>query len=60
MVEESNISNIVKDFLEVQSQCIKEIKENSQTIDKIIKIIISARNNNKTIFTMGNGGCIFR
>lgn len=56
MVEESNISNIVKDFLEVQSQCIKEIKENSQTIDKIIKIIISARNNNKTIFTMGNGG----
>ena len=37
MVEESNISNIVKDFLEVQSQCIKEIKENSQTIDKIIK-----------------------
>jgi len=51
-----NVNSIVKDFLEVQSQCIKEIKENSGTIDKIIKIIISARNNNKTIFTMGNGG----
>lgn len=56
MVKRADINNSVKDFLEIQSQCIKEIKENSKTIDKIIKIIISARNNNKTIFTMGNGG----
>ncbi len=56
MVRKSKNINFVKDFLEVQNQCIKEIKENSETIDKIIEIIISARNNNKTIFTMGNGG----
>jgi len=56
MRKKLDINSIVKDFLEVQSHCVKEIKENSGTIDKIIKIIISARNNNKTIFTMGNGG----
>ena len=56
MRKKSDINSFVKDFLEIQSHCIKEIKENSETIDKIIKIIISARNNNKTIFTMGNGG----
>jgi len=56
MGEKSDINNMIKDFLEIQSQCIQEIKESSGSIDKIIKIIISARNNNKTIFTMGNGG----
>ena len=56
MGDKSDINKIVKDFLEVQSDCIKEIKEHSETIDKIIKIIISTKNRNKTIFTMGNGG----
>jgi len=56
MGKKLDINNTIKDFLEIQSQCIKEIKENSGSINKIIKIIISARNNNKTIFTMGNGG----
>jgi len=56
MGKKLDINNAIKDFLEIQSQCIKEIKENSGSINKIIKIIISARNNNKTIFTMGNGG----
>lgn len=56
MANKSNITNSVNDFLEIQSQCINEIKENSKNINKIIKIIISARNNSKTIFTMGNGG----
>ena len=56
MKDKSNISKIVKDFLEIQSYCIKDIQEHSEIIDKIIKIIISARNANKTIFTMGNGG----
>ncbi len=56
MGKKLDINNTIKDFLEIQSQCIQEIKENSGSINKIIKIIISARNNNKTIFTMGNGG----
>ena len=56
MRKKINISDTVKDFLEEQSQCVNEIKENSEIIDKIIKIIISARGNKKTIFTMGNGG----
>jgi D-sedoheptulose 7-phosphate isomerase len=56
MGDKSDINKVVKDFLEVQSNCIKEIQEQSETIDKIIKIIISTRNRNKTIFTMGNGG----
>lgn len=57
MIKKSdNINNIVKDFLQVQNQCVAEIKENSTDINKIIKVLISARNNKKTIFTMGNGG----
>lgn len=51
-----NINDIVKDFLQVQNQCVVEIKENSVDINKIIKVLISARNNKKTIFTIGNGG----
>ena len=52
----NNIHNIVKDFLQVQNQCVTEIKENSIDINKIIKVLISARKNKKNIFTMGNGG----
>ena len=55
MGNKSDINKIVKNFLEVQIDCIKEIQEQSETIDKIIKIIISTKNKNKTIFTMGNG-----
>ncbi|MCV0400960.1 MAG: SIS domain-containing protein [Nitrosopumilus sp.] len=46
----------VKKFLQIQNECINEIQQNTHEIDKIIKMIISARNNKKTIFTMGNGG----
>jgi|TARA_B110000495_G_C23039038_1_gene621931 D-sedoheptulose 7-phosphate isomerase len=56
MGDKLDTAKVVKDFLEIQSHCIKEIQANSEIIDKIIKIIISARNSNKTIFTMGNGG----
>ncbi len=53
---EDDINDIVKNFLETQNECIKEIKKNSTYINKIIKILISARKNKKNIFTMGNGG----
>ena len=56
MKKNLNINENIRDFLDIQNRCIEEIKEKSQDIEKIIKIIISARNNNKTIFTMGNGG----
>lgn len=50
------INDIIKDFLQIQIQCVTQIKENCSDINKIIKILISARNNKKTIFTIGNGG----
>lgn len=46
----------IRDFLELQNQCINEIKEKSTEINDIVKMIISVRKNKKTIFTMGNGG----
>ena len=39
MGEKLDINNMIKDFLEIQSQCIKEIKEDFGSIDKIIWII---------------------
>lgn len=56
MKKNVNINDSIRDFLDIQNRCVEEIKEKSKNIEKIIKIIISARNNNKTIFTMGNGG----
>lgn len=56
MKKNSNISENIRDFLDIQNRCVEEIKEKSKDIEKIIRIITSARNNNKTIFTMGNGG----
>jgi len=54
--KDGDINDIVKDFLQVQTRCVAQIKENSFDINKIVKILISARKNKKTIFTMGNGG----
>jgi len=44
------------DFLNDQSMCTSNISKNIDKISKIVKILISARNSNKTIFTLGNGG----
>ncbi len=43
-------------FLDQQEDCIKKIKNNTLTIEKIIQILINGRNNGKRVFTMGNGG----
>lgn len=57
MVKKVDSTNkIIKDFLEIQNQCIDEIKENHQDINKIIKELTFARDHKKNIFTMGNGG----
>jgi D-sedoheptulose 7-phosphate isomerase len=50
------ISLHIKKFLQIQNECVNKIQENTHEIDEIIKTIISARKNRKTIFTMGNGG----
>ena len=47
---------IVSDFLQEQSTCTSTISKNIDEILEIIKILISARNSKKTIFTLGNGG----
>lgn len=46
----------VKNFLQLQNECVNRIQQNTCEINEIIKMIISARKNKKTIFTMGNGG----
>ena len=48
--------NIVADFLNEQSTCISNISKNVTEISNIIKILLSARNSNKTVYTLGNGG----
>ena len=48
--------NIVVDFLNEQSTCISNISKNVTEISNIIKILLSARNSNKTVYTLGNGG----
>jgi len=48
--------NIVTDFLNEQSTCISNISKNVSEISNIIKILLSARNSNKIVYTLGNGG----
>lgn len=43
-------------FLNEQETCISEIKSNTNQIVNVVKILINARNKNKRIFTIGNGG----
>ncbi|KFM22148.1 Phosphoheptose isomerase protein [Marine Group I thaumarchaeote SCGC AAA799-B03] len=56
MSTEKNITNNIEKFLEKQSQSIKNMQQNKKNLEKIIKILIKARDSKKTIFTMGNGG----
>ncbi|AFS80010.1 phosphoheptose isomerase [Candidatus Nitrosopumilus koreensis AR1] len=48
--------NFLIDFLDAQSTCISSLSKNVDQISQIVKILISARNSNKIIFTLGNGG----
>lgn len=52
-----NISEIeFAKFLETQISCIHELENNFLIIKQIIDEILKARNNNRKIFIMGNGG----
>jgi D-sedoheptulose 7-phosphate isomerase len=46
----------VNSFLKQQESCIGKIFQQTDDIEKIVDILIKARNNGKKIFTMGNGG----
>ena len=50
------IENSIKENLKKNYLCLENLDEKSDQIRKIIERLISARNNGKTIFTMGNGG----
>ena len=43
-------------FLEEHNLCISKIQSDTKILEKIIKILINARNKKKKIFVMGNGG----
>ena len=49
-------TQIINSILDKQSKCIKEIVEDSNTIEKIVDALIVARDSGKKIFTIGNGG----
>ena len=47
---------MINDYLEQQVKTITKLKESSETIQKIFDIILDAREGEKTIYVMGNGG----
>ena len=51
-LKESNLTS----FLSQQEDCIKKIQNDTNSIEKIIQILLNGRNKGKKIFTMGNGG----
>ena len=50
------IENSIKENLKKNYLCLENLDKKSNQIKKIIEHLIGARNNGKTIFTMGNGG----
>ena len=47
---------MINDYLEQQVKTITKLKESSETIQKIFDVILDARESEKTIYVMGNGG----
>jgi len=52
----SSIDNSVSIFLKEQQSCLERLNPYLKTIEEIISILLDARDNNKMVFTMGNGG----
>jgi|TARA_B110000467_G_C18137500_1_gene376846 D-sedoheptulose 7-phosphate isomerase len=50
------MDKIIHSFLNEQTSCLKEIQKDTKILEKIIEILISARDKKKRIFVMGNGG----
>ena len=51
-----NEDKIVEDYLNAQLSCLGNLREASQIIKNIFEKLISARDNDQTIYIMGNGG----
>lgn len=52
----SKPKDVVNSFLKEQQLCLEQIRDQIDIIEKIIKILIEARDKGKKIYTMGNGG----
>ena len=50
------MDKIINLFLEEHNLCISKIQDDTKILDKIIKILINARDKKKKIYVMGNGG----
>ena len=50
------IENSIKENLKQNYSCLENLDKKSTQIKEIVEHLITARNNGKTIFTMGNGG----
>lgn len=51
-----NTKDIINSFLHEQQNCLEKLSKDTDTISKIIEVLIKARDEGKRIFTMGNGG----
>lgn len=51
-----NEDKIIEDYLNAQLSCVGNLREVSQIIKNIFEKLISARDNDQTIYIMGNGG----
>lgn len=48
--------DVIESFLREQESCLEQISGQTNDIEKIIKVLIEARNKGKKIYTLGNGG----
>lgn len=48
--------SIIDSFLREQESCLDQILKKTEIIEKIIKVLIEARDKGKKVYTMGNGG----
>lgn len=48
--------NVIDSFLKEQESCLEQIHDQTDIIEKIMKILTEARDKGRKIYTMGNGG----
>ena len=59
LLKDSNMiekKDLLKNFFEQQNSSLKKIFDDVDTIEKIVNVLIEARDKGSQIFTMGNGG----
>lgn len=52
----SSTNDIISTFFKEQQTCLDKINPYIKTIEEMVSVLLFARDNNKMIFTMGNGG----